>query len=578
MGWILGLLGNYSDYDLQLFKSIYCKPLYSFQSNKLYIKAGGLSETCFAYSKNNSEGWIACGLGMKLDNGHANLMIDEDWNAELLQNDFDPFRLNGHFVVVRWKNKEVQLITDQLGLRNLFLIISNDKIVFSSRLDWITSFRDSSLINWEEIGSRWLLINQLSNECILENIFRLSQGGKAECTTDPVSVNIKNHHWYPHLAQSLPNRDIYWSLNEFTVCSLRNPKKVSLALSGGLDSRVLLALLLSTQKRNWCLHSFYDPDHPDRQISSRISAGFGLEHTFFDQPIPSRDECLSMLKEYAGQVMFTEPASGFLNLMFYSQLHEQGKIVIDGGLGEIARRRYLNNVLLHGRKALLNGRIKDIIPYLKVHRASIFNQECLKMMQNGIKKQIEILFENMPAIREFGIENWLDLFAIRTRFPNTASPEQSRSDSELVNYMPFAQPTFLRKMFETPVKERRNGKMFRKIIWDYQPLLSGYPLIKDGIIYPYKLSTVPASVWIKLKSKLGYVYRSRKVVQFLELLSDYIQDIVHSDSVKSFYYYDYQQIVEIVDGFYKKGNKAFASELNWWLAFETWRQSCKVCS
>jgi hypothetical protein len=51
-----------------------------------------------------------------------------------------------------------------------------------------------------------------------------------------------------------------------------------------------------------------------------------------------------------------------------------------------------------------------------------------------------------------------------------------------------------------------------------------------------------------------------------------VRDTIHSQSVKSYVPYDHRAIHAMVDQFYA-GRKDLAGEVDWWLAFEIWRQS-----
>ena len=63
------------------------------------------------------------------------------------------------------------------------------------------------------------------------------------------------------------------------------------------------------------------------------------------------------------------------------------------------------------------------------------------------------------------------------------------------------------------------------------------------------------------------------VENFLNHLSDFVQDMVHSAEVKSSGFYDYKRIIEITDGYYLKGNMNYTRDINWWLSFEIWRRT-----
>lgn len=572
MGWLLGVFGNYNDVDVDSWKKLYHSPLNTIKNKDLYIVFGGLPETCLNSNptppSDSKRGWLACGVGIKTMGSQASYMSQADWATELSSDSFDPNTLDGHFAIVKWGGGGLKLFTDQLGLRNIYLSKKQDYCIFSTRLDWVARCTGSKEMDLKEFGSRWLMINQLSNNSFIKNVERLGQGGCA--TLSLGSCEIRNNLWHPTNA-NISDESASSLLQEYTVFGLRDSNHISLALSGGLDSRVLLSLLLKSSFDNWSVHSFNLNTHPDRQIAVKIAKKENVKQLLIDQHFPSPDKCIALLKEYIGQTMLAAPASGFLDLQFYSFLHNQGKKVIDGGSGEIARRRYLNALLLRGKRFLLNKDISKIIPLLRVYRAPIFNKESHHLMMAGIEEQLNNHFKTLPEVSEKNLENWLDLFAIRTRFPNFAGPEQSRSDSELVNHMPFIQPTFLRKIFHTPVRERKNGKMFRKIIKDNYPKLTRYPLVKDGVIYPYCFSTIPASIWTKVKRLLGRNYKDTQIELFLDQLSEYILDTVHSEGVKNYPLYDYPKLLQLVNAFYR-GDKAVVDELNWWLAFDVWRQ------
>ena len=574
MGWILGTFGNFSNKVLQNLKSIHSQPLHFFTSDKIYIAAGGIPETCrCSTQKDNSSGWVACGVGIKYENGIASLMNNDDWNRELSKKDFSQFHLNGHFAAAKWDKNKLELFTDQLGMRNIYVTKLDDCFAFSTRLDWILKLNKNISIEWEELGARWFLVNQLSDKSILKNVERINQGGKAVISLNHLSVQVINKPWHPDLVQTQKDKDLVSTLTDFTFCGLNGERKLSLGLSGGFDSRTLLALLLSSKSTNWSLHSFNSRKDPDRNIAEKISKKLNIKHFFWEYNLPPVDTILTQLKDFLGQTMLSVPASAFLNTQFYPLFYNQNKIVIDGANGEITRRRFFVGLQLRGEKTIYNKEYAELLPLLQNRRPTLFSNDYLSLLKKDLKKHIIDFCLTMPPAKEMGIDNWIDLFTIRTRLPNSSAPEQARSDSELINYMPFIQPAFLKKVFETPASERKNSKIFHKIINDISPVLKHFPLVKDGVIYPYRFGTVPASVYMMIKRKLGFVYHDNMVENFLKHLSDFIQDTVHSSEVKSSGIYDYRRLVDITDSYYHKGNTDYTHDINWWLSFEIWRQT-----
>jgi len=350
-------------------------------------------------------------------------------------------------------------------------------------------------------------------------------------------------------------------------------QNISLGLSGGLDSRTLLALLASPKNAKFWLHVFGNPEDPDVQISQAIARQENFSQLHCEAPIPDAAACMRWLSEYASQTQLIEPASTMLNLRYFPQLYAQKKIIIDGGFGEIARRQFLNRLWLKGKSALQSGDPQLIFPYLHVPRPRIFAPEVFRIMQKGVETQIAGLLEQMPP-RELDAANFLELFAIRTRLANAYSFEQARMDGECVSYMPFAQPSVLNALFKTPVAMRKNGRLFRQLIRRHFPPLAYYPLVKSGVVYPFAFTTVPAWAWTKLKTRLGQKYCDATAVTFLHKIAAEVQDLVHSDAVKSYPAYDYSFIRNTVEKFYG-GQTELAPQVHWWLAFEMWRRAVK---
>lgn len=575
MSWVFGVIGDRSDSDIQVFKAIHSDPIYLLQTEKMYVAAGGLKETCLCSFASDdmtdqSVGWIVCGIGIKYESEQFLLMSSNDWKHTLSVESPDLQRLNGHFVGIKWNKCHVIGFNDQLGLRELYFTKTDRFTVFSTRLDWLPKINRNCKIDFEEFGSCWLMYNQLSNKSILTNTYRLASGGTAVCTSR--SIEIQNNLWEPSFALSLPDSNILSVLEKFLFVPMNTNHDFSFSLSGGLDSRVILSCLLSGNYGNWGLHSVGDPNHPDVSIAKRISSDLNVDHVFFNEPIPDADAIVSSLHEYIGQTVVNDPASNFFQLHAYSSLYKQNKFVVDGAFGEIIRRKLYSRLSLLGKKALLSKDVKNISSHISLNRADIFNADVLHIMQKGVEDNICILLDQMPSVNKLGVENWLDLLAITNRLPNCLSNEQSRLDSEVLCFMPFAQPSFLKCIFDIPVDERKNGKISKEIIHQNYPNLAKYPLVKGLTTHPYILNPISAWLWANVKKKLGYCYKDLQQVFYLEKLSEYVQDIANSKNVKDFEYYDYPKIINIVEKFYS-GNKEYAGKLDWWLTFEIWRQT-----
>jgi hypothetical protein len=246
--------------------------------------------------------------------------------------------------------------------------------------------------------------------------------------------------------------------------------------------------------------------------------------------------------------------------------------MIDGGFGEIARRQFLNRFVLLGRLALRFPDFALLYQLLHLSRADIFSGELKVMMKEGSHRDLEIVISEMPSIDEIGIENFADLFTVRMRIPNYGGPEQSRLDSEIMNFMPYAQPSFIRAVFRVPVRFRKNASIHRKIISDLHPALMGIPLVKSGFEYKFGLNKYFVLIKSKLSSKISQGYCDPEPEILLNHLKEFILDIAHSKNVTSVGIYDTKIIPQAILNYYK-GDRSLKKTVDWWLTFELWRRS-----
>ena len=573
MSWIFGIVGTYSDTDLENFRSIHDEPLYSIRDEGKCIVAGGLKDTCLYYEdKQNDAGWLVCGLGISKN---YTLLSSDNWKEFILKHNspnLNNKQPDGHYICVNWNNNKIQCFNDMFGLRDFYITNWKKCLIFSTNLKWIAQFRGDCNLDLYQFGSNWLLFNQLSNKSVLSGIDRLGPNGVLTISNNTYS--IANNFWSP-----VPGgqEDFSSILKEYILLPLNSSYKLSVGLSGGLDSRSLLSILLSSKHKDIYLHSFGNPQHPDVKIASQIASQFNLDHKIIYEPLPPVDSCLKLLKTFIATSAIHVPASEVMGLRYYLPLKAENKLVIDGGFGEIARRQYLNRLLLKGKEAIVHGDYKTIISYLALNRGTIFNEDALKNMREGILLQMQNIFSKMPKLEETGVENWLDIFSINTRLPNFFGFSQTCVDNLIMNYMPFAQPRLLNALFQVKVKDRKNGRLLKQIIKINSSKLTKFNLVKFNTTYPFGFSTVSSNALVKIKNRSGYAYQDNEKIKFLLHLSEFINDTVTSKNVKEYSLYDYIYITKTINDFYK-GDLSVKSIVDWWLSFEIFRQNSCIKS
>jgi hypothetical protein len=545
-------------------------PLHAVSLPGVYVAVGGIPETCFFENDaENSTGWAVVGTGLLIGDEDAHIMDKRDWHSLLTGHAFDPATLDGHFVILRWNQSCLEFYTDQLGLRTLYFSNCQNGICISTRLDWVAQSCGKREIDFAALGSRWLMLNQIGYDSGIQGIERLGPNGYArfesgsriQCTSKP---------WLPPFKQGTIEHAIT-ILNSIIQSAIDQPYTLSLGLSGGLDSRLLLALLSPYSKDQYGTHTFGHARDPDVQIADTITSALRIQHQHFNEPVPDAQGCISLMHSFAVQTLLSEPVTTIIKIRYYSILRRQHKLLIDGGFGEIARRQYLNRLVRLGHRAVQFRDYPRLIQLMRYHHANFFATEIAERLYKGAVQSLERTLDHMPQPEEIGMANYADLLATRTRVPNWGGPEQARLDGEILSFNPLVQPSFLRSVLMTPMEVRSNGKFYYDLIRTMNPNLTRFAMAKSGGTYPFRISSTAAWLWTKVKSKIRKGFVDPTPDYLLLKIRDYVLDLVHSASVRNNPVYDSRKIGDLVEKYYN-GEIYLRMFVDWWLTFELWQK------
>ena len=534
---------------------------------------GGVEETClFRYNAEEMRGWGVVGGGIREHEGASRIMSSTDWQEFLSRSNPNLLQLDGHFVAIRWNEHQIEFFTDQLGLRRFYYGSHNGSTIVSTRVDLVAQATGENQPDLAVLGSRWLTFNQLSCRSPIRGIGRSGASGHLLVEKGRV-VAAENGVWSTEIHEqsiAVATRAV-----ESVVQGVaEHLPPFSLALSGGLDSRFLLAVLLNVSETVPEVHTLADPAHPDVVMAAAIARELHLEHQHIYPSLPDPSSAFDLMSAYAAQAGLIEPATTIAQLRYGEILHEGGRGSIDGGFGEIGRRSLFKRLATFGKGAVRSGDIQKIFRLLKQPNPPIFTEEVLSTMEAGAKDELAEVISAMPSVREIGMETFVDLFALRTRIPNYGGPEQSRVDAEVLNLMPLLQPSYVRAVINAPVRERLEGRFYRRYINRYQPLLAHFPLVKGGATYRYGRSTQLAWLTTRLRRMAGQSWSSPAADQFLQHVRVPVLDLLHSSEVRSNPLYNAEFIMQSVEGYYK-GDQNNRGVVDWWLAFELWQRAMK---
>jgi hypothetical protein len=291
-------------------------------------------------------------------------------------------------------------------------------------------------------------------------------------------------------------------------------------------------------------------------------------------PLADVDETINELKEYVLLSLVNNSVSSFIQLRNYDYFKNKDDVLIDGGFGEIWRREFFNRLLISGKKDLRDKNVDNILPYLMINRSDIFNNDIKQSMIIGCKEQLENIFTELPTIKNIGIENWIDLFALKTRLSNYYSHEQIRNDSILRSYMPFVQPALLDNLININLSLKKNGRLFRHIIETNKKELRSFLLAKGELTHPFRFNTIQTRLYILINKKLKAGKQTNLPAKsIIDFLYSFVQDTINSHPVKNADCYDQKKLSALSAKLYKRQlTNTDYSELDWWLAFEIFRK------
>jgi len=569
MSWIFGFTGNNIDELKPLFNSVHDSPAKLIVYKNLYLAIGGNQRTFSVDNNSKLENkyfhWAVCGVGIEpLSEGYS-LVEFNGWNKIFTSSETELklTELDGHFVGLKLNPNYIEVFTDQSGLRDIYFANYKEGTLFSTRIDWLSKFIETD-IDFSIFGSRWMLFNQLSSKSVLKNIYRLVGGSRAIIENGNFKVT-ENHREYSQ--GSFVAEEVFVNkLKSIIEIKTSTDTPLSLSLSGGFDSRLLLSFLIASKNKNWDTHTVGSPGNPDVIIARQICEDLNINNELFDEPLPEVNELINELVEYIGSTILNDSISTIVNLRNFAQMENKSNIIIDGGFAEIWRREFFIRILFKHSRSIINGDIKSIIPGLKKLRSDIFNKDVIELMEQGIEGQLDDLFKIIPHPKLIGVKNWIDFFALYTRLPNYIGHEQSRIDNYVLGFMPFVQPSLIKLLFNIPLSRRKNGSLFRNLIKANEPSLTKYPLAKGDVLIPYSASSISARFIFKIKNRLGINYSNESYKNLYSVLNDFIFDTLSSESVKNNSVLDQKKVNMILRRSFNN-NENYSEELGWLLSY-----------
>jgi hypothetical protein len=561
MSWFAGYYNP--QHNLNRFYEIKQKYDYEFSTERIQIWADSINVNIKQSDMNLA---IICGTVLKEENGKW-FISNEAWLPEKERS-----KRKGHFIGLNYYDGQLEFYNDPFALRELYYYKDNQgTIYFSTRVDILLGWKESNQINWEVFGNYWLIKDPLGREYFVKGINRLNQAGKLLINQEQIKKT--NRNW------TAPEEEKYNTayiaeieniLRKLLIAPKNSDKHTILALSGGYDSRAILALILANRS-DYSAVTWGNIKNPDIQISCDIARNTGIEHSLLTSDLLSDDNSWQEFYNYCGRSQLVNMGTAIFELFHYRELDKES-VLIDGGAGELIRRCLNANLEYRGRNALYGGDIPGMLSYISAVRADIFCEEHLERMRRGMWDAGKKVYSEMPDIRKMGISNWLETWNIRQRIGNISSRSQQILDDIIRNFMPYTQKEIIEIAMKIPGRIRAKNHIHKLIIRKNAPLLTNYPTVRNGLKMPYITGRISGKARAILFRRWSYQNNTNK--RFLELHKERISAMLEDAKHNLSDIYSRNKLKRLSEDYWQKGLRE--SEMIWWLTFEVFRQQFNI--
>ncbi len=517
-------------------------------------------------------GWLVVGTAIDSTGSDKRVFTMRDWMARIQNDTIDVSDIDGHFTVVRWQQDELYCCCDQLGVGTMYFAQANNHVHCSNRLDYLSQQTGLCEPDFTALGSRWLLHYGLGYESGVHNVQRLGPSGYLRATTECALQSCHYVPWSPRNASADPSQ-AESCLHNLMHTVRGDAPQIKLALTGGLDSRMLLATLLGNYPgTNIQTFTVGDCLDPDCILASRVAKQVGAGHRHIEPSDNNASQTAHWLQEFAATSHLSESIESAHKLDYAQFLPPEIHSVINGRFGEIARRRYHLRIAHSAKSAWNNRDSATLRRYLRSDRAQFLSPEVLAVMEQGTEHALERALNELPETESIGIENSIDLFVVRNRLPNLESQSQLRSDAQFVSYMPMAQPSFLNHVFAMDLRHRKNARWFVETIRSRNSGLRSLPLECCGHTYSLGGGYALAAAKLRMRRTFLRAFRDPWPDTILHSMKNLVLDCALSMSVRQCAFYDGKMILREAEAYFN-GSAQNRDLVARWISFEWWRQS-----
>ncbi|UCG44780.1 MAG: hypothetical protein JSV58_05130 [Candidatus Bathyarchaeota archaeon] len=259
-----------------------------------------------------------------------------------------PSLLNGSFTLGIWDSKKKRLIivNDRYGLNPTYYAAHDGILAFAPEIKGILEIDGfPRVLNKEAVADFFSFGYPLGDKTFLEGVRVLPPASICTAKGRDASFSIKSYWDFQFQEEPMDVRDAVLEFNRLLRKAVRvranKEERLGLALSGGFDSRALLAAMDANLHSQILAFTFGAKGTNDERISRIISDELGLQHRLFDVSA-------SQYRESAEKVVYITDGMylGWGAYLAYQRLKKHVDIIFVGSEGSLVSGGYLSKEIM----------------------------------------------------------------------------------------------------------------------------------------------------------------------------------------------------------------------------------------
>jgi len=394
-------------------------------------------------------------------------------------------KLNGSFVIViiDINNQKLLIANDRYGLRPLYYAKSNNKLLFASEVKAILQDKTfKKEINDEAIAEFFTFGQLLGNKTFFKGITVLPPASIVAWDRERFSIKQYWEFCYDETDRIYPEEYYVEKLvklfKQAVERRIRGSHKISVSLSGGMDSRAVVAAIDREHPITTFTFTFPGIDESP-EIAKRVSNKKGTIHKQFEIK-------QDYLVDYAEKAVYL--TDGMLNLVHFheisilDEIRKCSDIVFNGwGCENTIKGQFLNKKILLSKDDNELGKIlfKKFMIVSERDRNLLFSQNYYNKIKylafKSLQKELGKSKNKHPANRS-------DYFVFQNRERRSihiANSVYQRSKFECEE--PFTDNDFVDFSLKIPPELRCDRRIYFKFLKKLSPELSKIPVSPAGV-------------------------------------------------------------------------------------------------